>query len=96
MTNNKNKPFYVGVTNDLERRLFEHKSKQDSKSYTVKYNLNKLIYWEQSQDIQSIIIREKQIKHWKYDWKLDLVKKSNPNLQDLSLLPNFRSPLSQG
>ncbi len=63
ITNNSNKPLYVGMTNDLERRIFEHKNKTNPDSYTAKYNLKKLVYWEQSQNIESIIIREKQIKH---------------------------------
>ena len=89
MTNNSHKPLYVGMTNDLERRVFEHKNKINPDSYAAKYNLKKLIYWEQSQNIESVIIREKQIKHWKYDWKIDLVKTMNPLLLDLSLLPGY-------
>jgi putative endonuclease len=62
LTNKYNKVFYIGVTSNLVKRIFEHKSKLDSKSFTAKYNLNKLVYYEQSEDIISSIEREKYLK----------------------------------
>jgi putative endonuclease len=74
---------YVGVTNNLGRRVFEHKHKL-IEGFTKQYNLNKLIYYEVFTDIDVAIQREKQLKHWNRIWKLRLVMKLNPTLKDLS------------
>ena len=74
---------YVGMTNNLERRLFEHKHKL-VKGFTSKYNINKLVYFEQSNDVQAAIAREKEIKKWRREKKNALVQKSNPEWKDLS------------
>ena len=73
---------YVGVTNNLERRLFEHKN-GNVDSYTKKYNVFKLIYFEEYQNIKDAISREKQLKNWHRDWKLNLIKQVNPNLEEM-------------
>ena len=83
MTNYLNTTFYVGVTNNLIRRVLEHKTKQNN-GFTSKYNLNKLVYFELSESIEVAINREKQLKNWKRDWKIDLIKKVNPSFKDLS------------
>ena len=83
MTNYLNTTFYIGVTNNLIRRFFEHKTKQN-KGFTSKYNLNKLVYYELSESIEVAINREKQLKNWKREWKIDLIKKVNPYFKDLS------------
>ena len=83
MTNYLNTTFYIGVTNNLIRRVFEHKTKQN-KGFTSKYNLNKLVYYELSESIEVAINREKQLKNWKREWKIDLIKKVNPSFKDLS------------
>ncbi len=70
---NNSKTLYVGVTNDLERRLYEHKNKL-IKGFTKKYNLNKLVYYEVSNDINSAIAREKQLKKWHREWKINLIE----------------------
>ena len=83
MTNYLNTTFYIGVTNNLLRRVFEHKS-QNKECFTSKYNLNKLVYFELSESIEIAIKREKQLKNWKRQWKIDLITKNNPTFKDLS------------
>ena len=83
MTNYLNTTFYIGVTNNLLRRIFEHKL-QNKESFTSKYNLNKLVYFEIIESIEVAIKREKQLKNWKRQWKLDLITKNNPSFRDLS------------
>ena len=83
MTNRTNTTFYIGVTNNLLRRVFEHKAKQNN-GFTAKYNLNKLVYIEITPLIEDTINREKQLKNWKRDWKIALIKSKNPNFVDLS------------
>ena len=83
LTNWNNKVMYVVMTNNLERRLFEHKHKL-VKGFTSKYNINKLVYFEQSNDVQAAIAREKEIKKWRREKKNALVQKSNPEWKDLS------------
>jgi len=83
LTNWNNRVMYVGVTNDLKRRLYEHKNKL-IKGFTEKYNLNKLVYFEHTQDIYSAITREKEIKKWRREKKNKLVSLTNSEWQDLS------------
>jgi len=81
---NKNKTtFYIGVTNNLERRVAEHKEGSGSK-FTSKYKLYELIYYEIIYDIEQAIKKEKQLKNWHRDWKLNLIKSLNPEMKDLS------------
>jgi putative endonuclease len=75
---------YIGVTNDLERRVKEHKDKLSPSSFTSKYNCTKLVYYEDHHMIEQAIAREKQLKNWHRDWKLDLIKEDNPELKDLA------------
>jgi putative endonuclease len=74
---------YVGVTNNLKRRIYEHKNKL-IKGFTEKYNLNKLVFFEETQDVTSAIAREKEIKKWRREKKNQLVNRMNPNWKDLS------------
>ena len=83
VTNWNNKVLYIGVTNNLERRLYEHKNKL-VKGFTEKYNVNKLVYFEQSSDIESAITREKEIKKWRREKKNDLVESVNKKWNHLS------------
>ena len=83
LTNCNNKVMYVGVTNDLERRLYEHKNKL-VKGFTEKYNVNKLVYVEETGDVISALAREKEIKKWRREKKNNLVVGSNPEWKDLS------------
>ncbi len=83
LTNKSNNVLYIGVTNELVRRIFEHKSKL-VEGFTKKYNLRKLVYYETTNDIESAINREKQLKNWHRDWKMNLIDQSNPEWKDLS------------
>jgi len=83
ITNKKNGVLYIGVTNDLERRMFEHKTKL-IRGFSSKYNLDKLIYFETFQYINDAIKREKNMKKWKRDWKIRLIEEDNKNWTDLS------------
>ena len=84
LTNKTNKVLYIGVTNDLERRIFEHKNKL-VEGFTKKYNLNKLVYYEVIENISSAIEREKQLKNWHRDWKINLINSFNPMWKDLGI-----------
>ena len=83
MTNTSNKVLYIGVTNSLKRRISEHSAGQGSQ-FTHKYNCSKLVYFEVFPDIEQAIKREKQLKHFKREWKDDLVMKLNPEWKDLA------------
>jgi len=83
MTNWNNKVMYIGITNNLERRIFEHKQKV-GKGFTEKYNINKLVYYEQTSDIIEALNRENEIKKWRREKKNKLVVKTNPIWRDLS------------
>lgn len=83
LTNWNNKVLYTGVTNNLERRLYEHKNKLVD-GFTKKYNVNKLVYFDYTTDVKSAIEREKQIKGWIRQKKNELVETMNPRWEDLS------------
>jgi putative endonuclease len=83
LTNRSNKVLYTGITNNLERRTYEHKT-QLIKGFTSKYNINKLVYYDSTTDVNSAISREKQIKGWSRQKKIDLISDVNPNWKDLS------------
>ena len=83
LTNWNNKVMYVGVTNDLKKRLYEHKKKLVN-GFTEKYNVHKLVYFEETQDIHVAIAREKEIKKWRREKKNQIVTLENPDWQDLS------------
>ncbi|HEV2614663.1 MAG TPA: GIY-YIG nuclease family protein [Gammaproteobacteria bacterium] len=82
LTNVKNNVLYTGVTNDIIRRVYEHKNKLQ-KGFTAKYYVNKLVYYEMYSDITEAIAREKQIKGWTRKKKDNLIKTLNPLLRDL-------------
>ena len=75
---------YIGVTNDLMRRIFEHKEKL-VEGFTKKYNITMLVYYETSSDVQAAIAREKQLKSWRRSKKIALIESSNPQWKDFSL-----------
>jgi len=83
LTNWNDEVMYVGVTNDLARRGYEHKTRL-MKGFTEKYNLSKLVYFEETSDVTAAIVREKEIKKWRREKKNALVNKSNPDWRDLS------------
>ena len=82
MTNKNNTTFYIGVTNSLIRRVSEHNDGIGS-VFTRKYNLKKLVYFEEYTDIRKAINREKQLKKWHREWKINLIKSLNPDMKDL-------------
>jgi putative endonuclease len=81
---NKSRTLYTGMTNDLFRRVTEHKEKKIS-GFTSRYNINQLVYYEEYPDPLSAIEREKQIKGWLRSKKIALIEEINPNWHDLSL-----------
>ena len=83
LSNYTNSTLYIDVTNDLKRRIYEHKNKLIS-GFSSKYNVNKFVYFEETTDIKSAIQREKNLKKWKREWKDELIKKNNPSFYDLS------------
>ena len=83
LTNWNNKVMYIGVTNDLQRRLYEHKNHLVD-GFTAKYNIHKLVYFEQTTDVRAAIEREKQLKGWIRKRKNNLVETMNPEWKNLS------------
>lgn len=83
MTNQPYGTLYIGVTSNLERRVFEHKNKL-VQGFTKQYGLNQLVYYETFSDIREAIQREKSLKRWYRDWKIDLICQHNPEWADLA------------
>ncbi|MCP4583358.1 MAG: GIY-YIG nuclease family protein [candidate division Zixibacteria bacterium] len=82
VTNKKQGVLYIGVTSDIIKRVYEHKN-GFVKGFSKKYNTDKLVYNEIHGDIKEAIIREKQMKKWNRQWKIELIEKSNPEWNDL-------------
>ena len=82
LTNFNNSVFYIGVTSDLVKRIYEHKHKLLD-GFTKKYNICKLVYFEIYNDINEAIRREKQLKNWHHDWKINLITENNSEFKDL-------------
>lgn len=82
LASQRNGTLYIGVTNNLVKRVYEHKNGLVS-GFTKKYNVKILVYFETTSDIVSAISREKQVKKWNRKWKLELVEESNPDWKDL-------------
>jgi len=78
LTNWNHKVMYIGMTNDLERRLYEHKNKL-TEGFTKKYNINKLVYYEHTAYVSEAIAREKELKKWRREKKNNLVEMTNPD-----------------
>ena len=83
LTNDKGNVIYTGVTNDLVRRVYEHKNHLDKGSFTAQYNIEKLVYYEVTSDVESAIAREKQIKGWNRKHKNKLIESKNPQWIEL-------------
>jgi putative endonuclease len=75
---------YVGVTSNLERRYFEHSTEQHAGSFTQKYKVKRLVYFEMCDTAEQAITREKQFKNWRRQWKINLIESINPKWDDLS------------
>ena len=79
----KDGPIYVGMTNDLHRRIFEHKT-HEIRGFTYKYNVDRLVYFEQFDTPDAAIQREKRLKRWRRAWKVELIERDNPEWRDLA------------
>jgi len=73
---------YIGVTSNLIQRIWQHKN-NEVKGFTKKYHVHMLVYYEQHETMDAAITREKQLKKWNRDWKINLIEEANPNWQDL-------------
>jgi putative endonuclease len=82
LASKRNGTLYIGVTNNLLKRVHQHKN-DVTEGFTRKYNVHSLVYYEVFNRIQDAITREKQMKKWKRQWKMELIEKSNPNWEDL-------------
>ncbi len=83
LASKKNGTLYIGVTSDLFRRVQEHNTKI-VKGFTEKYNINMLVYYEETNSVEAAIAREKQLKQWHRQWKINLIERLNPDWKDLS------------
>jgi putative endonuclease len=90
---NAGRMFYTGVTNDLERRVFQHKHKLIP-GYTTKYNITRLVYYEATASVLAALAREKQIKGWLRSQKVAMIESANPGWRDLS--EDWHDPLDAG
>ena len=82
LASSKNGILYVGVTSNLIKRIYQHKEKL-IEGFTEKHNISRLVYYEQFNNIETAIIREKNIKHWKRSWKVRTIEQFNPEWKDL-------------
>ena len=84
MTNYSQTSFYIGVTGNLQKRVWEHKNKFVD-GFTKRYNIDRLVYYELTDSVETALNREKQLKRWHRDWKINLIKEMNPEFKDLSI-----------
>lgn len=84
LASQRNGTLYIGLTNNLQRRIFEHKNEL-IEGFTKKYKIKNLVYYEIHTEIEEAIKREKALKKWNRAWKINLIEKSNPNWNDLSV-----------
>ncbi|MCK4540458.1 GIY-YIG nuclease family protein [Candidatus Parcubacteria bacterium] len=82
LASKRNGTLYIGVTNSLYSRMLQHKLKINKNSFTAKYSTDKLVYYEEYQNIQDAIVREKKLKRYKRQWKIELIEKDNPAWRD--------------
>ena len=83
MANKWNTVMYTGMTNDILERPWQHKTRYYKNSFTNRYNATKLVYYEEVATLEEAYYRERQIKNWKKEWKINLIKKQNPFWNDL-------------
>lgn len=84
LANKYNNVVYVGMTNDLPRRVLEHKTGKYSTAFTLRYNITKLVWHEERNDLQDTLLHEKRMKRWRRPWKDAMIAKMNPEWKDLS------------
>jgi len=82
MASQKNGTLYIGITSNLIKRAWEHKNNL-VEGFTKKYKVHRLVYFEQTENVQSALIKKKQLKKWRRKWKIELIEKNNPNWNDL-------------
>ena len=82
LASQRNGTLYIGITSNLLKRVWEHKNKKVA-GFTKKYNIDKLVYFEQTENVISALEREKQLKKWNRSWKIKLIENKNPKWQDL-------------
>lgn len=85
ITNKKNGVLYIGVTKRLKTRIYQHKNKVHKSTFSARYNLNRLVYFENFEIKEDALKRERQMKKWNRDWKIELIEKSNSSWKDLYL-----------
>jgi putative endonuclease len=85
MANKPNGVIYIGVTDNIDERVKEHKLKVFPKSFTARYNCDKLVYFEEFENGEEASTRERQFKKWKREWKVKLIEEMNPSWSDLSI-----------
>jgi putative endonuclease len=83
MSNFERTVFYIGVTSDLECRVYQHRD-EEVEGFTKRYHLKYLVYYENAGSLSDAIAREKQLKNWHREWKINLIKSVNPKMKDLS------------
>ncbi|MEZ4781814.1 MAG: GIY-YIG nuclease family protein [Flavobacteriaceae bacterium] len=89
MGNKPNGVIYIGITDNIQERVKEHKLRNHPKSFTARYNCDKLVYLEEYTDGSKAIVRERRMKKWKRDWKIRLIEEQNPSWMDISMNWNF-------
>lgn len=84
MTNKPKGVLYIGSTKRIKKRVYQHKNKSHPNTFSARYNLDKLVYFENHDSKETMLLREKQMKKWNRDWKIELIEKTNPDWKDLS------------
>ncbi len=82
LASKQNGTLYIGVTGNLQQRVYQHKH-EAVEGFTQKYGVHMLVYYEETNDVHTALAREKQLKNWNRKWKIELIKKDNPNWGDL-------------
>ncbi|MCX6796809.1 MAG: GIY-YIG nuclease family protein [Candidatus Falkowbacteria bacterium] len=83
LSSKRNGILYIGISNNVLNRNWQHKQKEDKKSFTARYDVNRLVYYETYSNVRAAIAREKQLKNWRREWKIKLIEKDNPTWRDL-------------
>jgi len=85
ITNKRNGVLYIGRQKKLKTRIIQHKKKVHPTTFTARYNLSRLVYFEELESNQEAILRERRMKKWNRSWKIELIENQNPNWEDLFL-----------
>ena len=83
ITNKPNGVLYIGMTKNLKRRVYQHKTKAHPRTFSARYNLDKLVYYIMFEKEEDAKLKERQMKKWNRNWKIELIEKTNPNWVDL-------------